>query len=116
MGDAVYELGMRTMISTRNRKSMKDLHLAVANLTNAAAQARIVRELEDYLNEEEMEIVRKGRNAKSQSYPRNVGIGDYRLSTGFEAMIGFLYLNGKTERLQEIFHQIMNIDFGSSDS
>src|SRR5690606_30678020 len=87
IGDAVYELLVRTQIVTAGQRRIKDIHQDAVERVRAEHQARIVRWLYDHLTKQEQEIVRRGRNVKSNP-PKNADLQDYRLSTGFEALVG----------------------------
>lgn len=106
IGDAVYELYIRLFLAGNNNLKMKDLHLKAVSLVKADSQASFLRELEPLLTEEEQNIVRKGRNAKSGHVPKNADVLNYRYSTGFEALLGYLYLTGQNERLLELLGEI----------
>jgi len=98
VGDAVFELLVRTHMVTRERKKVNELHHDTVELVKAQSQARLARQLYYELSEEEKDIVKRGRNAKSTP-PKNADPGDYKLSTGFEALLGYLYLKGDEDRL-----------------
>lgn len=107
VGDAVYELAIRRSLAIDKHKKINQIHLDTVNLVKAESQAKTLRRIEDRLTPEETDIVRRGRNAKSGSHPRNVAIADYRMSTGLEALLGYLYLNGNLERLYEILQWVI---------
>lgn len=98
VGDAVLELVVRTRLVTGARRRMKDLHLDTVEVVKAENQARVIRQIIEDLSEDEQDIVRRGRNARSTP-PRNVNPADYQLSNGFEALLGYLYLKGDEDRL-----------------
>jgi ribonuclease-3 family protein len=98
IGDAVFELLVRTHIVAAGKRKVKDIHLDTVGLVKAESQARVIRQIFDELSEEEQDIVKRGRNAKSTP-PKNADIGDYHMSTGFEALLGYLYLKGDDDRL-----------------
>lgn len=98
LGDAVFEIIVRTLIVEQNKGPVKKLHKRVSELVNAASQARLVAALQEDLTEEELIAYRHGRNAKTSSVARNANIHDYRKATGLEALFGYLYLNGRSER------------------
>lgn len=100
VGDAVFELYVRTHLVSQGAR-VQDLHKAAVHFVQAKAQAEIVHAWEPLLSEEEKTIVRRGRNARS-TLPRNASVADYRYSTGFEALLGYLYLSGRRERLLEL--------------
>jgi ribonuclease-3 family protein len=109
IGDSVYELLVRTYLVTKGI-SVKDLHKATTNYVKAKAQAKFVHELEEKLTEKEKLIIKKGRNAKSNTSPKNTDIIDYKYATGFECLFGYLYLMNQDERIKELFEEIKNID------
>lgn len=103
IGDAVYEVYIRTlMITSEPNKSVHKLHLMSTSYVRAHAQSEIVHRISPCLTEEELNIIRRGRNSKSASSPKNADILEYRTATGFEALVGYLYLSGRIERLTEI--------------
>lgn len=109
IGDSVYELLVRTYLITKGI-SVKDLHKATTNYVKAKAQAKYAHELEDKLSEEEKLIIKKGRNAKSNTSPKNTDIIDYKYATGFECLFGYLYLMNQDDRIKELFEEIKEID------
>jgi ribonuclease-3 family protein len=109
IGDAVYELLVRTYL-LQNKLPVNKLHKATIEYVKAKAQANIIHMLEDTLSEEEQTIVKKGRNAKSHTIPKNANMIDYKYATGFEALIGYLYLKRRDERISEMFEMISNMD------
>lgn len=102
IGDGVYEIFVRTYVVGKGNAPVNKLHKASRELVRAEAQAKIYRIIEPMLTEEEQEVLRRGRNAKSISTPKNADIRDYRHATGFEALIGFLYLDKQIDRVQEL--------------
>lgn len=102
IGDAIYELIIRTYIVTNNEIQVEKLHKKTSDLVNAHAQSEIIKSLE--LNDEELAVFKRGRNAKSYTKAKNATMSDYRNATGFEALIGYLYLNGNTERMLELIN------------
>lgn len=102
IGDAVYEAYIRTMLVVSKKTNVNMLHKMSVNYVKAKAQSDIVRRIMDKLNPDEQDVVRRGRNAKSVTVPKHAEITDYRYSTGFEALIGYLYLINQTDRLMEI--------------
>lgn len=106
VGDAVYELYIRTnLINTTNLKPHK-LHIESIKYVKASAQANILKELHEKLTEEELEIVRRTRNTKNHHLPKNAELEDYMYATAFEGLIGYLYLTKQDERLREILKSI----------
>jgi len=104
IGDAVYELLVRIHIVSAGNRRMKDIHLNTVQMVKAENQARFIREISDELTEEEQDIVRRGRNTRSNP-PKNADMQNYRMSTGFEALIGYLYLKGDEERLEYLVNK-----------
>ncbi|MEN8904397.1 MAG: ribonuclease III domain-containing protein [Clostridiales bacterium] len=109
IGDIVYEVYIRTMLINKYNFSVHKLHLKAIEYVSANSQADIVRNIIDKLSDEELRILKRGRNAKSGTVPKNVNIIDYKYATGFESLIGYLYLNKEFSRLKEII--ISAIDF-----
>ncbi len=103
VGDAVYELYVRTRLAPAG-EPVEVLHRRSVEHVRAVAQAAALRALEPLLTPAEQAVVRRGRNAKG-AVPRSTSPADYRLSTGLEALFGYLYLAGETERLVELLHQ-----------
>jgi len=102
VGDAVYELFVRTLLIERGVRRPDELHRQAVELVRAEAQARFVQEILPDLTEDERELIRRGRNSKAGHVPKGVDPIAYRYSTGFEVLLGYLYLCGRQERLEEI--------------
>lgn len=107
MGDAVLEQFVREHLLRSGRVKPNTLHKEATKYVSAKAQANVVRFmlLEKFLTEEEEAILRRGRNAKSGTIPKNTDLQTYKYSTGFEAVIGSLYLQGQSDRVREIIVQ-----------
>ncbi len=99
IGDAVYEVAIRTLVMNRGNTQVSKMHKRTAGLVKAEAQANFYRILEDELTEEEKSAYRRGRNAKSATMPKHASMKDYRMATGFEALMGYLYLTEQFERM-----------------
>jgi ribonuclease-3 family protein len=101
IGDAVYELIVRTKVMNYGSTRVHNMHKKSAALVNAGAQARIIRQLleDEALTPEEMAAYKRGRNAKATTNAKHATVADYRIATGFEALCGYLYLNGNLGRL-----------------
>lgn len=110
VGDSVYDTFIRTMLVSGGSIQVDKLHKRAIKFVQAKAQAEILESLQAVLTEDEQDIVRRGRNTKSNTVPKNADINDYRYATGFEALIGYLYLVGDTKRLMEIFRLIMKME------
>ncbi|HHW07833.1 MAG TPA: Mini-ribonuclease 3 [Clostridia bacterium] len=106
IGDAVYELYVRLLLVAHSPGKMKDLHQKAVSFVKAGAQADILKEIEPMLSGEERDIVRWGRNAKSGHVPKSAQMVEYRYSTGFEALIGYLYLKGRYDRLSQLMRRL----------
>ena len=102
VGDAVYELYIRNyLVNTTNLKPHK-LHIESIKYVKSKSQSNILEKIDNFLTEEEKEIVRRGRNTKNHHLPKNADVNDYMYSTAFEALIGYLYLTKQNVRLKEI--------------
>ena len=110
VGDAVYELLTRTMLCTRANSSVAQLHKQTVSYVNAPAQARAAEKILPLLDAEEASVYRRGRNAKKPSHAKHAAVADYNASTGFEAVLGYLYLSGEYERLDEILNYAENCE------
>ena len=106
VGDCVYELYIRTKLVNETKLKPHKLHIESIKYVKAQAQAKILKEIYEKLTEEEKDIVRRGRNAENHHLPKNCDVQDYRYSTAFEALLGYLYLSKKDERLKEILLMI----------
>ena len=102
IGDAVYEMIIRTVIISRGNKPVKKLHTQATHYVSAAGQAEISRHIKDMLSDEEYTVFKRGRNSNLHSSAKNATVSDYRHATGFEALIGFLYIKGKYKRAVEL--------------
>ncbi|MDY0234846.1 MAG: ribonuclease III domain-containing protein [Gudongella sp.] len=101
IGDAVYELYVRTMILSRE-ENVNKLHKKAVKYVKANAQADTLKRLEEVLTDEEKSIVRRGRNAKINTSPKNADLSEYKRATGFESLLGFLFLSKNDKRLIEL--------------
>lgn len=104
IGDGVYDLVIRTMIVEKGNAPVNKLHKQVSNLVKAPAQMELFHRIEDMLTEEELAIYKRGRNAKSFTSAKNASITEYRIATGLEALIGYLYLDNRFGRVLELIH------------
>lgn len=102
IGDGVYDLIIRTMVVEKGNARANLLHKTVSGMVKASAQAEIIKKIEPVLTEEEKGVYRRGRNAKSYTKAKNASLSDYRQATGFEALIGYLYLAHKMDRILEL--------------
>lgn len=102
IGDAVYEMFIRTYVINKGNAPVNKMHKTARELVRASAQAKLYYFIEKELTEEEENVLRRGRNAKSFSTPKNGDVMEYRHATGLEALIGYLYIDGKIDRIAEI--------------
>jgi len=105
LGDAFYELSVRSMLVGKGRAYNADrLHMAAVKYVKAQAQARAVRGMtaDGLLSEEELDVIRRARNHKPKSYPKNADPVDYKLATAFEALLGWNFVAGRKERAEEL--------------
>jgi ribonuclease-3 family protein len=107
VGDAVYELYIRTNLVNNTKLKPHKLHLESIKYVKAKAQAELLKKIEEVLTDEEKDIVRRARNAENHHLPKNADPADYMYSTAFEGLIGYLYLTKKDERLAEILKMCM---------
>lgn len=106
VGDAVYELLVRSRLCMENHTAVTQLHRLTVSQVNAVAQAQAAEKILPLLTEEERSVYKRGRNAKVNSVPHHAEIAQYHAATGLEALFGWLYLQGRKERLEELFIHI----------
>ena len=102
IGDAVYEVVIRTLVISDGNTQVNKLHKRASYYVKANTQAELIKLLMEELTEEEMHYYKRGRNAKSYTSAKNASIGDYRMATGFEALVGYLYLTNQSTRMIEL--------------
>lgn len=107
MGDAVYELLIRTKVVTHGNAPVNKLNKRASQLAKAGAQSAMAEILQAYFTDEELAVYKRGRNAHSYTKAKNATTGDYRRATGFEAVFGYLYLKGDMARISELFSTAM---------
>ncbi|WP_422658473.1 Mini-ribonuclease 3 [Paenibacillus sp. EC2-1] len=105
IGDSIYEIAVRQYLISLQNLRPHHLHRTATSFVSAKAQSRILAFLDPVLTEEERDVVRQGRNAKSGSIPKNADVLEYRHATAFECLVGYLYYAGHHERLQELIKQ-----------
>lgn len=108
IGDSVYEMYIRMYLVSKSKMKPHKLHIEAIKYVKAKAQADILMKIEDKLTETEKEIVKRGRNAENHHLPKNATVQDYMYSTGFEALVGYLYLTKQDERLEEILRMCVD--------
>jgi len=110
LGDAVYERYVREYImESRGNMPVEKYHVIATRFVCAAAQAKAVETLMETLSEEEEGVYRRGRNAKAHAAPKSSSPGEYRKATGFEALIGYLSINGREERVKELMKAAVDL-------
>ncbi len=106
LGDCVYELFVRTYLLKDLNLPVQRLHKAAIKLVNAKAQSNLYQKVKDKLSDEEIAVYKRGRNTNSHP-PKNADLIDYKSATGVEALIGYLYLKGDSERILEILKHLI---------
>ena len=109
VGDAVYELYIRTHLVNKTNLKPHKLHIEAIKYVKAQSQAQALKKIEVNLTEKEKEIVRKGRNTENHHVAKNASVQDYMYSTAFEALIGYLYLTKQDIRLNELLLKVLKI-------
>lgn len=105
LGDCVYELYVRSHLVEDGNHKVNELHRAATKFVCASAQAEFYHKIGDILNEDEEAAFRRGRNTKSHP-PKNADMSDYKIATGVETLIGYLYVLGRTERISELMKKL----------
>lgn len=114
IGDGVYEIFIRNYILSNDIDlSAHKIHVKAISYVKAKSQALIMHKLESLLTEEESYIYKRGRNTKSATVPKNAEVRDYRMATGFEALIGYLYLIGDKKRVEYLLEEAIKIDLST---
>lgn len=108
IGDSIYDLIIRTMLVEKGNAQVNRLHQEASKLVKATAQKEIVHAIMELLTEEEIAVFKRGRNAKSVTAAKNASITDYRIATGFEALVGYLYLTEKLDRILFLVKEGLN--------
>ena len=102
IGDSIYDLVIKSLVINGGNKQVQKLHAETSSLVQASAQSKMMRTIQEILTEEEHAVYKRGRNAKSVSPAKNQSITDYRRATGFEALLGYLYLKKDYKRLLDL--------------
>ena len=102
IGDGIYEIVIRTVIVDEANRQVNKIHKAASNLVKAGTQAKMIHYIMDDLTDEELTIYKRGRNAKAVTRAKNASMSEYRTATGFEALMGWLYLTGQSERMMKL--------------
>ena len=106
VGDAVFELMVRSWLANGGKATSGSLHKDTVQIVNAKAQAEFIKLLEPVLTEDEQRVYKRGRNTRVNSVPKHMSIADYHAATGFEALFGWLWLKGDKDRINELFTAI----------
>ena len=112
MGDGVFEVLVRSYLCAKGDHTVKRLHRDSVNMVKAPAQAKFAEKLLPHLTEEEFAYYRRGKNAHTHGAPKSASPKEYAMATGVETLFGALYLFGKTERLNQLFRQVMEELYG----
>ncbi|MEY8381875.1 ribonuclease III domain-containing protein [Christensenellaceae bacterium 44-20] len=107
LGDTVYDLYVRTALVKRFGLHVNELNAKAAGIVNARAQAQASERLAGLFTQQEAEIFKRGRNAKVGSVPKNMEVADYHKATGLEALMGYLFLTGQHERLEQLMGAVL---------
>ncbi|RDU22517.1 Mini-ribonuclease 3 [Anaerosacchariphilus polymeriproducens] len=102
IGDGIYDLVIRSIVVANGNTSANRLHQKTSKMVKAAAQSALIEAVKEELTQEETIIFKRGRNAKSSTMAKNASMSDYRRATGFEALVGFLYLNNRLDRIVQL--------------
>ena len=109
IGDGIFDIVIRSVVVARGNSRANDLHKRTSEIVKAHTQALMIEALEGELTEEEADIYRRGRNAKSGTMAKNASMSDYRKATGFEALMGYLYLKDDFERIVFLTKRAMEL-------
>lgn len=107
LGDGVYELMVRTWLCLHGKATNKGMHQAALHYVAAPAQASRARKILPVLTQQEQEVFRRGRNSRTATVPKGASMAQYHMATALEALFGYLYLRGETERLNQLFTMMM---------
>lgn len=105
VGDAVYSLFVRERLTFNSDKKAGELNILAVKEVRATAQAEFFKEIETLLTEEELLVFKRARNAKKTTRAKSASVAEYNVSTGFEAVLGYLYMTGETERLNYLLNK-----------
>lgn len=108
IGDTVYDLFIRTKVISKGNRHVTEMHKESVSFVKAHSQSVSAYALESELTEDELRVLKWGRNAKSNTTPKNADVTEYRMATGFETLVGYLYLSGEDERLSYLLEIAYN--------
>jgi len=110
IGDSIYDCLVKLYLVGQGNRSVNEFHKMSKNYVKASEQARILKNIEHMLTEEELKIIKRGRNAKSRSVPKNASLSDYQMATGFECLLGYHMINRNYDRIIECVVEGINHD------
>lgn len=102
IGDGIYDVIIRTIVVAKGNSQPNKLHKKTSHLVKASAQSAMIEAIKEELTEDELKVYKRGRNAKSPTVAKNASMVDYRRATGFEALMGYLYLQGQLKRMIDL--------------
>ena len=108
IGDCIFDLVIKSLVMNEGNKQVQKMHKETSSYVQASAQSKMMRAMQEHLTEEEHAIYKRGRNAKSYTSAKNASISDYRRATGFEALMGYLYMSGRYERMCELIKDALD--------
>lgn len=109
IGDGIYEIVIRTVIVDEANRQVNKIHKSASNLVKAGTQAKMIHYIMDDLTDAELTIYKRGRNAKAVTRAKNASMSEYRTATGFEALMGWLYLTGQSERMMKLIKKSVTV-------
>ncbi len=109
VGDAIYELYIREYIVNSSREQVSKMHRKTVKYVSAKAQAKIIENIMEELTEKEIDIFKRGRNAVANTIPKNTDVVTYKIATGFESLVGYLYMAKENDRLQYLINKSIEI-------
>lgn len=115
LGDGVFDLLVRDYLVRNTDKKVGELNKEKVGLVNCKAQSDIIKTLMDMLSQEEIDVFKRGRNAKVNSVSKHGSLSDYHNATGFECLLGYLYLKGDISRIDELFNYVIGSDNYNKD-
>ncbi|MFV0440331.1 MAG: Mini-ribonuclease 3 [Lachnospirales bacterium] len=109
IGDAVFEIFARSKVVMENNSNVNKMNNFTKKYVKAVSQAKMYHKALEIATEEEIGVLRRGRNAKANHNAKNASVGEYKQATGLEALFGYLYLTGQIDRLEEMFRYIITV-------
>lgn len=109
VGDAIYELYIREYMVSNSREQVSKLHRKTVKYVSAKAQAKIIENIMEELTDKEVDIFKRGRNAVANTIPKNTDVVTYKIATGFESLMGYLYMAKEKDRLQYLIEKSIEI-------